>query len=54
MEIATLLLERGAQANMANKVGISLSLQCFLARCVFVVFEGCVWDVWVGCVGTCI
>ena len=37
MEIARLLLEMGAQANMADKVGISLSLQCFLVRCVFVV-----------------
>ena len=48
MEIARLLLERGSQPDMANKVGISLSLQCFLVRCVFVVNEGYVRDVWVG------
>ena len=44
MEIARLLLERGAQANMANKVVISLSLQSFSVCCVFVV---CVM-LWVG------
>ena len=52
MEIARLLLERGAQANMANKVGtcisISISLQCFFVRCVVMVHEGWVCDVWVG------
>ena len=46
MEIARLLLERGAQANMADEVGtcisISISLQCLFVRCVFVVYKGCV------------
>ena len=53
MKIARLLLEGGAQANMANKVGtcisISISLQiCLFVRCVVMVYEGWVCDVWVG------
>ena len=50
MDIARLLLERGAQANMANNmVGISMSLQCFFSEmCLCGIYEGYVWDVWVG------
>ena len=52
MKIARLLLEGGAQANMADEVGtcisISISLQCLFVRCVVMVYEGCVCDVWVG------
>ena len=33
MEIARLLMERGAKANMANKVDIALSLQSFRCLC---------------------
>ena len=52
MEITRLLLEGGAQANMADEVGtyirLSISLQCFSVRCVVMVYEGWVCDVWVG------
>ena len=47
MKIARLLLERGAQPNMADKVGYLQTLQCLLVTCVLVVYVGYVSDVWV-------
>ena len=50
MEIARLLLERGAQANMADKVGTCISISIitmFFVRCLIVVYDGWVCDVWV-------
>ena len=45
VEIARLLLERGAQPNMASKVGNLQTLQCLLVTCVLVVYVGYVSDV---------
>ena len=52
VEIARLLLERGAQPNIASKVGNLQALQCLLVTCVLVVYMyvGYVSDVWVVCV----
>ena len=47
VEIARLLLERGAQPNMADKVGLCVTLQCLLVTCVLVVYVGYVCDVYV-------
>ena len=46
MEIARLLLERGAQPNMPTKVDLCITL-CLLVTCDFVVYVGDVCDLWV-------
>ena len=47
MEIARLLLERGAQPNMAEKVGYLQTLQCLLVTCLSGICGLCESDVWV-------